>query len=103
MESREDPRDLPGSTEGVRRQQAAAQTGDRLCEIVVSVNGITNSWQSEFRNVLLVQVEEQETATIPRRDLGRRHEDVVAIRRWLRVARLNAGGIQDVAINRKAC
>lgn len=42
--------------------------------------------------MLLVQAQEQETTTIPRGDLGRGHEDVVAIRRWL--ARLNAGGIQ---------
>lgn len=79
LESGENPRDLPGSPASLRRQQAAAEAWHSVCETALRTHRAPHARQPELGDVLLVQTKEQETATIPSGNMGRRHENVVAI------------------------
>jgi len=70
LEGREDTGNLFGGFESLRRQPAASSFRHNFCKAVVGADRAANPWQSEFRNVFFTETEEQETTTIPCRDMG---------------------------------
>lgn len=81
LEGGENPRDLPRGAASVRGQPTEAEAGHDIRKVVIRTNRTSNAWQSKFGNVFLVEVEEQKVATIPHRNLGCRHEDIVVVER----------------------
>lgn len=71
MEGGEDPGDLLGGVEGLCGQQAETKVQYDIRQAAVGIDGTEDPGQSEQRDVHQLKTEKQETATLPRRDLGR--------------------------------
>lgn len=106
LEGGEDPGDIPGGVKGVRRQPTAAQRRHHLRQAAVGPDGAAHPRQPELGDLLLAEAEEQEAAAVPRRDMGRRHEDIMGSSRgWegarglIRASHHRIVGCENIFIN----